>query len=187
MEGSFKMSETAESLFRRGAISSKQAGKMRVGDLPKVLKKTKVERASEEDFDGKQGLKDQGGLRDRGIKETSRDAINKNQRDSSAIGGRPSKDGYVRNGKGGTPDVGEINQGGNQRPDFPSSAGLGSKASRGGRDDTGGYAGDRTPNKSGSLKIDRRDKAEKGPSNKRSAKKADKQGGWYGGGGQDTQ
>ena len=181
------MAETAESLFRRGAISKKQAGKMRVGDLPKVLRSTKVERANEEDFDGKQGMRDQGGLRDRGPKDTGRDAINKNQRDSSAIGGRPSRDGYVRNPKGGQPNVDEIDQGGNQKPEFPRSAGLGTKASRGGREDTGGYAGKRSANKSGSLKIDRRENQEKGPSNKRAAKKADKQGGWYGGGGQDTQ
>lgn len=102
------MAETADSLFRRGAISPKQAAKMG------VLKKTKVERADEEDFDGKQGLKDQGGIRDKGIKQTRRDAINQNQK----MGEKPSKGGSIKNGKGGMPTTNAINE--NTGKEWPS-------------------------------------------------------------------
>src|SRR5271157_3680816 len=77
------MGETIESLFRRGAISSK-AGK-KVGiirdnyDKPSILKQTKVERADEEPFEGRQGLRDQGGRMDHGHESGKRDHINRHQ------------------------------------------------------------------------------------------------------------
>lgn len=188
------MGETIESLFRRGAISAK-AGK-KVGiirdnyDKPSILKKTKVERADEESFEGKQGLRDQGGRMDHGHESGKRDHLNRHQEVSKKKHdglGDPSKGRPGRDTGGGMKNEGkivagpdEMDQGDTQKPDFPRGGGT-TKASRGGREDTGGYSGDRMPNKSGSLRIDTRDKPAKGGSNKRSMAKIEKQGGWYGG------
>jgi hypothetical protein len=62
----------ADDLIRSGAISSKQAGKHGLAKL----KGTKVERDNEEQFDGKQGLADQGRGKLKGHKIATKKHIN---------------------------------------------------------------------------------------------------------------
>jgi hypothetical protein len=212
------MGDSMKALMRSGAISGKQAAKH---DLPKVLRMTKVERDKEEEFHGRQGLRDQGMGKERGHRISSRDHLRgpDQEVESKRVNGIsermskwdndrghpgrneiderehqrpefPKSDGGKKASRGGRgyddgdegPD--EIDQRSNQRPDFPRGEGReeSTMASRGGRVDTGGYGGDRMPNKSGSLKIDRRDKPPKDWSNKRSRTKIAKSGPIYGGG-----
>jgi hypothetical protein len=182
------MGDSMRALMRSGAISGKQAAKH---DLPKVLRMTKVERDKEEEFHGRQGLRDQGGLRDRGHEVSKVDHIDRHQELSKPKHdglGAPSK---MRRGVDsggavnayGQPGVDEIGERRLQKPDFPRGSPGGERASRGGREDTGGYSGDRMPNRSGSLKIDRRDKpTTKDWTNKRAKAKIAKSGPIYGGG-----
>lgn len=195
------MAETADSLFRRGAISAKQAGKMKVSDLPKVLKKTKVERADEESFEGKQGLRDQGGRKDHGHEVAKRDHVNRHQevakRSLDGLGApskpRPGKDsgGGVKNGRGGSVVAGpdEIDQTANQRKMRKRDNGLGGP-SKGGNDandmdDKRGQDawGTRPIPNAPKKKL----KPSQGGSNPRADTRVTKQGGLYGGGGRDTQ
>lgn len=108
------MSESADSLYRRGMISERQ-GK-RLG----VVKGTKAENSRMAEFDGKEGVRDQGGNKDRGHALGSRNHINQasNTRANSSVVKQPSKGGFVKN-KGKAPDSDEINQGTSQRPNFP--------------------------------------------------------------------
>lgn len=107
------MAEKMDSLFRRGMISSKQMKKLGKSSAPKGLRKTKVERPNEEDFNGKQGRKDQGAGKTRGVKGA--DAIDQNQAKGSAASPPPSKGASVQN-KGKTPGVNEINKNGKTWP-----------------------------------------------------------------------
>ena len=111
------MAESAQSLFRRGMISPKQATKLG------VLKGTKLNPAfgaGEEPFENKAGRRDQGGTHDRGITEAGVGHINnaRQQREGSAIASRPTRGGRVN--KGGQPSVDAIDQ--DQRPTFPAGA-----------------------------------------------------------------
>jgi hypothetical protein len=101
------MGESAESLFRRGMISSKAWKK------PGILSRTRVERAKEEKFHGKQGLKDQGGPRDYG----AIDEGHINDKRTQKMGPKPSKGGAVN--KYGQVSVGEINDSDEQKPNNP--------------------------------------------------------------------
>jgi hypothetical protein len=101
------MAESAHSLFRRGAISPRQAS--RLG----VVKGTKHQTSKMADFDEKS--KDEGNNKTRGIADTDSSSINKNQRAGSVIGGKPTKGGFVQSK--GQPDADAIDQ--NQTPKFP--------------------------------------------------------------------
>ena len=114
------MAESMESLFRRGAISSKQMGRMA---KPAILKKTKPGvPAKMAKFDGKS--KDEGKAHGKGIPEMSIDQINEravqDTGGSFGMGGRrgpPSKGGRAgaeRQFKGG-----QINDSAMQKPAFP--------------------------------------------------------------------
>ena len=147
------MGETADSLFRRGAISPKQAAKLG------VLKKTKVERAPEEDFDGKQGLRDQGGGKEHGHKVARSRHIDIKQEMGTPerASGKPSKGGSVN--ASGQPGADEIDRG---------SSGKGGKNTK-------------------VWPSEGNETSAKQPMNKRSKGKIPKQGPLYGGGGRDTQ
>lgn len=110
------MAESAESLFRRGMISSKQAAKLG------ALKGTKHQASKMADFDGK-GSVDQGGIRDRGDKIASSKHINNKRttRAGSPIASKPSKGGQA--GAEHQPGTDEINEADNQRPAFPKAGG----------------------------------------------------------------
>lgn len=110
------MAESVESLFRRGMISPR-AGK-RAGVL-KAVNGTKHERSKMADFEEKSGMRDQGGVRDRGDGLAGTDHINRkaNTRAGSPIASKPSKGGQA--GAEAQPGTDEINEGRNQRPDFP--------------------------------------------------------------------
>lgn len=108
------MAKTDE-LLRSGAISSKQASKQGLA----VLKKTTVERDNEEPFHGKQGLRDQGGHKDKG---------HKNFRTKHIEGPDQGKEKKKNTGydfddrlsnKKGSPGCGEIDEAEHQKPDFP--------------------------------------------------------------------
>jgi hypothetical protein len=101
------MAETMDSLFRRGMISSKQMKKLGKSSAPKGLRKTKVERPNEEDFSGKQGLRDQGAGKMRGVKSAA--AIDQKQAKGSSASPPPSKGGSVES-RGCAPGVNEINK-----------------------------------------------------------------------------
>jgi len=114
------MAESADSLFRRGMISPKQASKL------KALAGTKLNPAfgaAEEGANGRGGLRDQGAGRERGETAVAGNAHINNRRASDfgspgRASGRPSAGGGVRS-KGGRPGADEINAGGSQRPAFP--------------------------------------------------------------------
>jgi hypothetical protein len=113
------MAETADSLYRRGAISAKQGAKLG------ILKKTKVERDKEESFDGKQGLKDQGAGREKGHKEASVRHIDvkKDIGSPERASGAPSKGGRVNSyGQPGTDEIdrGSSGKGGKNTKKWPS-------------------------------------------------------------------
>lgn len=146
------MGETAESLYRRGAISPKQAGKLG------ILKKTKVERPEEEEFDGKQGKRDQGRPGDKGHKEGSAGHIDvkKDIGSPEKASGAPSKGARVNSY--GIPGADEIDRG---------TSGKGGKNSK------------EWPSEKNATAST--------PMNPRSKKKPAKMGGQYGGGGRETQ
>jgi hypothetical protein len=125
---------------------------------PKILSETRVQNSRMTDFDDKGGMRDQGGIRDRGIKESGRDHIDKRQ----DMGSPERASG--KPSKGGSVGAqrqpvrrNEIDARGTQKPDFPKG---GSKAR--------GSEARRTVNS-------------------RSKARVPKSGGYYGGGGQDTQ
>jgi hypothetical protein len=105
------MASHVETMFRAGQISPKQYAKLsaQAGTKPQPTRMA--------GFDEKGGKRDQGGVRDRGVKDTGRDAINKNQGAGSPIAGKPSKGGSVN--ASGQPGVGAIDDGKMQRPAFP--------------------------------------------------------------------
>lgn len=103
-----------------GSISSKAAKK-----YPGILDQTKHQAAKMADFDEKDGVRDQGGIKDKGHAAAATDHIQKNQRASSAIASKPSKGGSVN--KGGQFGRGQIDDGEYQAPAFP----AGSKAKKG--------------------------------------------------------
>lgn len=86
------MAEGMESLFRRGAISKKQMGRMT-------------------DFNSKAGKRDQGGIRDRGLVKTGEINAPSHQKTGSPAkaGGLPSKGAQTRGNKAG-PTVNAINE-----------------------------------------------------------------------------
>lgn len=117
------MAESADSLFRRGMISEKQAG--RLG----VFRDQKDQPTKMAAFDEKGGKRDQGGVKDRGDKVAAKGHINdkRTTRAGSPIAGKPSKSGQA--GREDQFDVDEIDDGENQKPDFPTQRGKGRKGS----------------------------------------------------------
>jgi hypothetical protein len=120
------MGESMESLFRRGGISKKVMARKA---KPAILKKTRsgvpTKMAS---FDGKEGRRDQGGVRDRGM--VGPGEINRPRRQTAGrpadAGGLPSKGAQARGNKAG-PNVNAINE--NTGKKWPG-AGSGMKASK---------------------------------------------------------
>lgn len=103
------MSESMESMFRRGAISKKQMAKKA---KPAILKKTKRGVPSKmADFDSKAGRGDQGGVRDRGA--VGPGEINRARSQTAGrpanTGGLPTKGAQTRGNKAG-PNVNAINE-----------------------------------------------------------------------------
>lgn len=94
------MAESMESMFRRGMISKKQMGRMA---KPAILKKTRAQKTKMAGFDSKKGVRDQGGVKDRG--EVPVNEINHptNQRAGrpALAGGLPSKGAQTRGNKAG--------------------------------------------------------------------------------------
>jgi len=84
------MSESMNSLYRRGAISSKQMGRMA---KPAILNKTTVQASKMAHFNSKKGKRDQGGIKDRGEVPTNEINHPTNQKTGSPglAGGLPSK------------------------------------------------------------------------------------------------
>jgi hypothetical protein len=122
------MSESMKSLYRRGAISSKQMGRLA---KPAILNKTTAQASKMAAFDGK-GRKDEGGVRDRGEVPTTEINHPTNQRRGSV--GTVTRGGGV--GKGGQPSAGHIEQ--DQRPKFPAGATVKKNARPVGRQGLGG-------------------------------------------------
>jgi hypothetical protein len=211
------MGESAESLFRSGAISGTQASKHGL----KALKGTRYERDNEEKFDGKQGRADQGGHKLKGHEKFRTGHI-----DGADQGTEKKKNtGFKFDNKfgnsRGSPGADEIDEGEHQKPDFPKAGGS-KRASKGGRAwedgdegvdeinarsnqrpdfprrDAGSkaapaYAKTRSPNLTGSgtMHDDKRDKPSQGGSDKgsfgRIKKRPAQMGGYYGGGSRNTQ
>jgi hypothetical protein len=116
------MAESMSSLYRRGAISSKQMGRM---SKPAILKKTKSGVPTNlEPFDGKQGKRDQGGVGrgNSGIVRTHEIDHKQNQKLGSpaTASGLPSKGGQARGGT--VPSDDNIDDRKMQKPDFPAGA-----------------------------------------------------------------
>lgn len=114
------MSESMSSLFRRGAISEKQMGRMA---KPAILRQTRegvpTKMAA---FDEK--ASNQGGVKHPGAKKVRRAIDNEQSTGSPAdAGGKPSRGGSVTNAKGPLPKVDAINQGDMQRPEWPRGGG----------------------------------------------------------------
>lgn len=111
------MAESMSSLFRRGAISSKQMGRMA---KPAILNKTRPQKSKMAKFNDKRGKRDQGGVRDRG--EVPGNELNHptNQRAGSpaTASGLPSKGARVN--KTAQARIGSINA--DQSPKFPAGA-----------------------------------------------------------------
>lgn len=102
-----------EDLHRRGLISNEKWAKL------SAQSGTKSQKSRMAPAESREGLRDQGGIRDRGVKELGRDSINA----KTSIGtperasGAPSKGGRVN--AYGEPGRGEIDDGSHQRPAFP--------------------------------------------------------------------
>jgi hypothetical protein len=183
------MGDSAKALLRSGAISPTQAGKHGLAKL----KGTTVNRPSEEDFNGKQGLADQGRGKLKGHSVATKKHIDSPDQKPDfpkAFATKASKGAGVPDPRGAV-KPGEIN-GSNQKPAFPKAGGS-TKSSKGG---DGVKAGQESVDE-----IDERDNQKpfypkqgafkkgsaKGASNARSKKKPAAQGGLYGGGGRTTQ
>jgi len=114
------MAESAESLYRRGMISPRQAGKLG------ILKATKAQPSKMADFDAKES----GGSGDGSI--AGRNHIN--NRGTADLGspqrasGKPSTGAFVKN-KGGQPRANEIDEPAAQKPNFPRQGSRASKQS----------------------------------------------------------
>ena len=93
------MAERMDSLFRRGLISPKAMEKLgkRRSAKPKGFSATGVQPAGMADFDDKRGVRDQGGVRDRGARVAGSRHIDRTQDLGSPAraSGRPSKGGFV--------------------------------------------------------------------------------------------
>jgi hypothetical protein len=125
------MAESATSLFRRGMISSKQAGKL------KALRGTTTNPPSYDGtdarasgggsgFDSRKGKNDQGGRRDKGDGTVAGVGHINNRKASdfgtpARAGGRPSKGGSAPS-RGGVPDYEQIDEATEQKPNFPKGA-----------------------------------------------------------------
>lgn len=105
------MAESAESMFRRGMISHKQAS--RLG----VLRGTRAEPSKMADFDDKRD--DEGDGKERGDRVASSRHINdkRTTRAGSPIASKPTKGGQA--GAEHQPSDDEIDQAAHQRPAFP--------------------------------------------------------------------
>ena len=113
------MASLADTLMRAGQISGSQWERLK-------LQKGPAQKTQMANFDDKAGVRDQGGIRDRGHSDAGRSHIDKNQKMAGGgISGKPSKGGAV--GAYGQPGRAEIDDGKNQKPDFP--AGAKAKAS----------------------------------------------------------
>jgi hypothetical protein len=178
------MAESAESLFRSGAISAKQASQHSV---LKAHKGTKYERDNEEKFDGKQGLKDQGGWRDKGHEKFRTghiDGMDQGTEKKKNIGFK--FDNKLGNSKG-SPGANEIDESEHQKPDFPKAGGS-KQASKGGQAWEDGDEGvDEIDQKANQKPYFPKEGRGKETGNKFARKKPLKMGGLYGGGGQSTQ
>jgi hypothetical protein len=180
------MAESAESLLRSGAISAKQANKH---SLLKAHRGTKYERDNEEKFDGKQGLRDQGGHKDKGHEKFRTGHI-----DGMDQGVEKKKhtgfkfDDRLSNKKG-HPGANEIDEAEHQKPDFPKAGGS-KKASKGGQAWEDGDEGvdeiDQKSNQKPDFPKERAARGDKGAFG-RIKKKPQRMGGMYGGGGPETQ
>jgi hypothetical protein len=107
--------------FEAGEISSSaMKGLQGKWQKPGVLRKTRVNRPNEEEFHGKQGLRDQGGPRLKGPSGAKAKHIN-NPR-TQRMGPKPSKGGAV--GLGGQPEVDHVDQSEMQMPQMPAGAGM---------------------------------------------------------------
>jgi hypothetical protein len=122
------MSESMESMYRRGVISRKQMGRMA---KPAILNKTTSQASKMAAFDGK-GRKDEGGVRDRGEVPTTEINHPTNQKRGKV--GAVSKGGGV--GKGGQPSARAIDQ--DQTPKFPAGGTVKKNAKPVGRRGLGG-------------------------------------------------
>src|SRR3984893_4574981 len=91
------MSESMNSLYRRGAISSKQMGRMA---KPAILNKTTVQASKMAHFNSKKGKRDQGGIKDRGEVPTNEINHPTNQKTGSPgwAGGLPPKGACLNRG-----------------------------------------------------------------------------------------
>jgi hypothetical protein len=108
------MGETGDSLFRRGMISSTQAGKLG------ILKQTTAQPSKMAAFDDKAGRRDQGGRSDKGHRLARTDHIDKKQDmgTPARASGKPSKGGGA--GMQSQPvRAAEIDAGDTQQPKFP--------------------------------------------------------------------
>lgn len=177
------MGDSAAALMRAGVISGRQADKHKLA----VLKKTKVERPEEERFDGKQGLRDQGGGKEKGH------GVARTKHIEGPDQGTEKKkntgfnfDKRFANGKG-SPGAAEINEAEHQKPAFPRSAGStkSSKAGDGvrvGQEDVDEI--DERDNQKPSFPREGRGRE---TGNKRAKGKIARSGPIYGGGGRNTQ
>jgi hypothetical protein len=114
------MAESMKSLFRRGAISAKQMGRM---SKPAILSQTRAQKAKMAAFDGK-GMRDEGQAHGRGVPEVSIDEINERAVQDKGGGfgtagrrGPPTKAG--RAGAERQPQDGQIDDGAMQKPNWP--------------------------------------------------------------------
>ena len=165
------MGEAATSLFRRGLISQKQAGKLGILKQTKSGVPTKMA-----DFDGRS--KDEGGTRDKGAPEASTRHIDKRQDMGSPAraSGAPSSGGSVGKGATGQPvRRRQLDDAATQKPDFPAGSGKRGAPPNEVRSSPPG-GGKPVPSSGGKMSTPKKLKA-----------KVAKQGGQYGGGGRDTQ
>jgi hypothetical protein len=193
------MGESGASLFRRGMISAKAAQKYGV---PGILSKTSVNRPDEgldspgtPGGSGRKGLRDQGGIRDRGPKETGRSHFDKRQTMGSpaAAGGSPSKRGkhsgkaVTKVGRGTTDSGGSVNA--IMQP--TRRAAIDAPALQRGSDVTGGRMGNQANAVNakfrGSPSLQPAKNPGFGPAPTRAKGKIPPMGGQYGGGGRETQ
>ena len=117
------MAESMDSLFRRGAISSKQMGRM---SKPAILRKTKPGIPSKlANFDER--TKDEGRAHGRGIREVSVDEINESAvQDRGGRVGTPTKGGRAGVERTAAKTA-HIDDGALQRPAFPAGAKVSGK------------------------------------------------------------
>src|SRR5271157_1597206 len=113
------MAESMQSLFRRGLISPTALAKLGKRK-PKILNETKVQASKMANFDGKRGVRDQGGVRDKGVASARHIDIRQDLGSPARASGRPSAGGFVPDQMQVHSD--EIDDADNQAPAFPKAA-----------------------------------------------------------------